>query len=236
MMKPDPRPKDPSDDRRSPAIWLYPKEEIDVEVRLQFHGTGFMTSSIPSYNDTWRIHVDPKPPFNRYSSTYVDDPWVPYLDYDGFRDGEFQRAAGWCIHQKDLLNWQRSHLKEIGFTDAEIDDVNYSYGRMLLERQYKEEFFAIYPQDAAIVDTSVSLTVFPRPDSIYRLWLYFVPMTARAVDLRVPHVKKVERHGFSVIELAYLTDREIPSSGLQQTAQPGRRTMLGHRAGVECRK
>ena len=107
---------------------------------------------------------------------------------------------------------------------------------MLLERQYQEEFFAIYPQEATIVDTSVSLTVVPQPDSIYRLWLYFVPMAAKAVDLKVPHMKKITREGFSVIELAYLTDREIPSGGPQQTAQPGRRTMLGHRAGVECRK
>lgn len=226
-------PKEPGDGHTSPAIWLYPKKEIDVEVALQFNGAGFMTSSTPSYNEKWRIHVDPKMPFNRCSSTYVNDPWVPYLDYDGFRDGEFQRVVGWCIHQKDLIDWQRSHLKEIGFTEAEIDDVNYSYGRMLLERKYKEEFFAIYPQEAAIVDTSVALTVVPRPDSIYRLWLYFVPMAVKAVDLKVPHVKKVEREGFSVVELAYLTDREIPSGGRPPPVPSGQKCLLGHRAGVE---
>ena len=234
MMKQDPRDtQGGGSGGHSPAIWLYPKEEMDAEITLKFHGAGFMTSSVPSYCDKWRIHVNPSPPFQRYSSTYVDDAWQPYLDYDGFRAGEFQREAGWCIAQRHLIDWQHSHLKEIGFTEKEIDDVNYSYGRMLLSRQYKEEFFAIYPQEIAAVDASVSLTVVPKPDSIYRLWLYFVPVAKKIADLRAPHLKPIAREGFSVIELAYLTDREIPTGmpGPGPQSPPRPRCMLAHRAG-----
>jgi hypothetical protein len=218
---------------RSPAIWLYPNTEIDVELTLKFHDAGFMTLSSPGYNDKWRIHIDPTVPFNQYSSTYENDEWVPFLDYDGFRDGKFQQEAGWCIVQEDLLEWQRSHLKKIGFTQNEIDDVNYSYGRMLLERQYKEKYFAIYPQDIAIVDSSVSLEIVPKYDTIYRLWLYFVPVVNKISNLKEPTVTRIERKGFTVIELAYLTDREIPSWMPSHSKSSQRQFMLGNRAGLE---
>jgi hypothetical protein len=226
---------DPDDPRNSkvPAIWLYPGDKMDVELELTFQGDGFMTSSQPSYNDRWRIYVDPSAMFNQYSSTHVNDAWVPYLDYDGFRDGNFQRKSGWCIRQKELLEWQRGQLRELGFSEREVDDANYAYGRMLLSRRYSEEYFAVYPQDTATVETSVSLKVTPTPDSIYRLWLYFVPVATKPLDLESPRLSRVERKGFTVVELAYLTDREIPAAaGLAKKGRP----LLGSRAGVDIRR
>jgi hypothetical protein len=134
-----------------------------------------------------------------------------HLDYDGFRDGEFQIADGWQVSQQDLLHWHHDILHELGFQEHEIDDVNYSYGRMILERKYPEKYLAIYPQETAIVDLSVSLEVDPQPDFVYRLWLYFIP-TDQLLKLPAPRLRPVERRGFSVIELGYLTNREIPES------------------------
>lgn len=205
----DPGLDNPNPGSHCPAIWLYPPDERDVVLSLTFRGDGFMTTSAPAYNDRWRIHVDPSQPFNRYSSTFVDDAWVPHLDYDGFRDGKFQTAEGWCIEQSELLDWQRSTLREIGFLPAEIDEANIDYGRMLLSRKYKQKYFAVYPQVGELVDESVALDVQPRPDTVYRLWLYFVPVTNK-IHLAAPRVPRIERKGFTVVELAYLSDREIP--------------------------
>jgi hypothetical protein len=193
----------------APAIWLFPEEELDVRVRLEFQGEGFMTISTPAYNDEWRIHVDPKVLFGKYTQTYVADRPYTYLDYDGFRDGEFQREAGWYVRKQDLLSWQREMLPELGFSDDEVDDVNYSYGRLLLERRYPQEYFAVYPQGRDIVDQSVRLTVDPAPDAVNRLWLYFVP-TDETPELEEPKVDRVAREGFTVVELGFLSDVEIP--------------------------
>lgn len=195
----------------SPAIWLYPEAETDVEVTLQFHGGGFMYMSTPPYNDRWRIHVDPSMPFNKYSPTYEDSSAYAFLDYDGFRAGSFQRNQGWCIAQRDLLSWQREVLPGFGFTEAEIDDANYGYGRLILDRQYPQRFLAVYPQQQEIVDTSVSLQVQPEPDTMYRLWLYFVPVD-EPISLLEPSIPSIQRTGFTVVELAFLTDLEIPKS------------------------
>jgi hypothetical protein len=209
--KNDPGLDNPNPGSHCPAIWLYPRERCDVVLALDFRGDGFMTTSSPAYNDRWRIHVDPSQPFNRYSSTFVDDPWVPHLDYDGFRDGKFQTTEGWCIEQAELLDWQRSTLRELGFTPAEVDEANIDYGRMLLSRKYKQPLFAVYPQTTELVEQSVALDVQPTPDTVYRLWLYFVPVASRPEGLKAPRVPRIERKGFTVVELAYLSDREIPN-------------------------
>jgi hypothetical protein len=201
----------PINDEGAPAIWIYTDKPQDFLVKLAFAGEGFLTQSTPDYNDGWRIHVDPARPFYKYSLLYGDKTAAAFLDYDGFRGGDFQKQHGWCIKQEDLLGWQRTHLKEIGFTDSEIDDVNFTYGRRLLERRYKAPFFAVYPQTTEIVNTSVALDVTPRPTTVYRLWLYFVPVDAVPPGLQTPRVPKVVRTGVTVVELAYLTDREIPT-------------------------
>jgi hypothetical protein len=181
-----------------------------VEVSLKFHNGGFMVMSTPSYNDGWTIHVDPSDPFNKLSETYGQSPSYPFLDYDGFRAGPFQRETGWCVSQHDLLSWQRDKLGTLGFTEAEIDDVNYTYGRHLLERRYPESHFAVYPQEKKIVDASVSLKVDPTPDTVHRLWLYFVPVK-EPVSLPEPVIPRLTRNGFTAVELGYLTDHEIPA-------------------------
>lgn len=217
----------------SPAIWIYPRDrakEVDVEVDLTFHGVGFMTSSRPNYNEVWRIHIDPKVHFNRFSSTFVDDEWVPYLDYDGFRDGNFQTERGWAVeNDKDkLVLWHRTMLAEYGLTETEIDDITYSYVRMLLDRRYKQRYFLVYPQDQAIIDASVSLRVTPKPDSVSRLWLYFVPVDSVPKALDPPPVRRLTRGDYAVIECAYLTDREIPKEVADRSPAKGNR-LLSHR-------
>jgi hypothetical protein len=220
--------------KSDPAIWLYPERELEAEVELSFHGAGFMTISEPAYNGRWRIHVDPSVPFSKYRQTYVSGATYPYLDYDGFRDGPFQRERGWCVEQAQLLRWQRELLSKLGFTDAEIDDSNYGYGRLLLERRYPERFFAVYPQEQRIVDKSVSLRVEPRPDTVYRLWMYFVPVRDR-LELPSPDVKPVERKGFTVVELGFVSDLEIPDEadddtrGRLQSSLPQGRMLTGVR-------
>lgn len=222
----------------SPAIWIYPQgtEEIDVEVELTFHAAGFMTSSTPSYNGLWRVHIDPKIPYRQYSSTYLDDAWVSFLDYDGFREGSYQTSAGWCVkNEKDaFVRWHRQILAEYGFTETEVDDVVYTYVRMLLDRQYPEKYFLVYPQDKSIVDGSVSLKVTPQPDSVSRLWLYFVPTDEKPKALSAPPIERVKRSAYAVVELAYLTDREIPKDIKHTKAQPGHR-LLGRVGAVPVR-
>jgi hypothetical protein len=220
----------PINDEGAPAIYIYPESEGDYEVKLTFQGRGFMTTAAPDYNDTWRIHVNPNAPYYRYSLIHGDKTKCAFLDYDGFREGDFQTEQGWYVAQRDLFDWQRRQLSELGFLANEIDDANYTYGRRLLERKYSASHFAVYPQTTERVDTSVALQVKPAPKSVYRLWLYFVPVDAPLPNLQAPRLPRIVRDGLTVVELAYLTDREIPGSRMKATERVGQR-MLASRPG-----
>jgi hypothetical protein len=137
--------------------------------------------------------------------------------------------TGRLIAKSDLLAWQRQTLAELGFLENEIDDVNSSYGRGLLEAGYHQTHFAVYPQQGPTVDASVSLTVTPKPDYVYRLWLYFVP-TSHLPTLTPPKLPPIVRRGFTVIELGDLTDQDIPHDELRPHAQGHRFLRARHRS------
>jgi hypothetical protein len=156
------------------------------------------------------IRVDPSRPFFKYTEQFGELGEYTFLDYDGFREGDFQTSAGWYVPKANFLAWQRQTLGELGFLENEIDDVNSSYGRGLLEAGYPQSHFAVYPQQGSTLDASVSLTVTPKPDYVYRLWLYIVP-TNHSPSLTPPNLPPIVRRGFTVIELGDLTDQDIPS-------------------------
>jgi hypothetical protein len=197
----------------APAIWLYPPDEIDVDVTVVFRGDGFMTYSQPAYSSGWHVTVDPTSPFRNCSERYIAGPSFGFLDYDGFRDGRFQRQRGWCIARDELLAWQRRTLPQLGYTESEIEDVNYTYGRLLIERRYPEAYFNVYPQDKEILDACVTLSIDPAPDTVHRLWLYFVPTDERS-ELPAPNLQPISRKGFTVVELGFLSDLEIIDEAL----------------------
>lgn len=139
------------------------------------------------------------------------------------------------VEQKDLLRWQRAQLAELGFRENEIDDVNYSYGRLLLMRGYKERFFLVYPQVKSVIDDSVELRIEPPADSVYRLWLYFVPSDDPPA-MTEPRLASVIRSGFTAVELGFLTDSEIATTPANDadarrdaTASGSRRTLSSPR-------
>jgi hypothetical protein len=193
-----------------PAIWLYPEAECDVEVALTFRGNGFMTVSTPPYQDKWRIHVDPSVPFAKYRERYGFQSRHEFLDYDGIREGPYQTTHGWCIDQANFVNWLVKELASLGFNDAETGSVAYYYGRTFLDHRHPEKYLLIYPQETSIVDQSVVLSVTPTPRSVYRIWFY-LQLSGQKRSLETPYLQKVERDGFVVTEVGFLTQRDLPS-------------------------
>lgn len=193
-----------------PAIWLYPEVECDVDVSLTFHGGGFLIVSTPPYQDKWRIHVDPSIPFARYKERYGFQSYFEFLDYDGIREGPYQFSQGWCVPQNEFMSWLQENLLKLGFTDNEIGSVVYYYGRMLMDNKYPGKYLYIWPQNSQIVDKSVSLTISPTPDSVYRIWFY-LQFSDTPKQPEIPNLDLVVRKGFTVTEVGFLTRRDIPS-------------------------
>ena len=192
-----------------PAIWLYPESKCDVEIALHFQGSGFMTLSNPPYQDRWRIHVDPSIPFARYRERFGSHTHHEFLDYDGLREAPYQMRQGWCLLQTEFIEWQRTSLRDLGCTDSELESLVYCYGRMFLDLKREGTHVCIYPQEKAIVDQSVILEVTPAPSTVNRIW-FFIQLTDGPRPIEPPKLDPIVRNGFTVVEIGYLTARDVP--------------------------
>ena len=193
-----------------PAIWLYPETSCDVEVELSFQGRGFMTDSIPSYNGKWMIAVDTSARYLRYKKQYGSPSEYTFLDYDGFREGPFQRNQGHCISVHDFRNWLSQDLSERGFLENEISDTDYYFGRLLRDKWRTTPNICVYPQEEDIINQSVSMRVVPRPHCVSRLWYWLRPVKEQ-ISIPEPPKTRMKRRGVSVVELGFLSDANIPT-------------------------
>jgi hypothetical protein len=57
----------------------------------------------------------------------------------------------------------------------------------------------------------VELEVVPKPDAVYRLWIYFKQLGANERPrIRPPKLPKIRRKGFHIVELGIVEDHGPP--------------------------
>ncbi len=188
---------DADDIARKPNIYLYPVEETEVSVKLDFAGEGYITTTIPDYGDGWTVTITP--------DGLIDDEY-DFLFYEGVVDAEAQHTHGWLIVQEELESFFRVNLTAYGFRGQEIED----FIEFWVPRLTDKPMYVIYPQLNEDYDNLVALTVEPKPDHILRL-----AYTIRGVDIfdgrllapEMPTASFIvpqEREGFWVTEWGVL--------------------------------
>lgn len=194
-----------------PSIYLYADTKMAINLRLKFKNKGFMTMSIPSYNDGWRVLLDPNAPYYKISLQYnmLNEGAISFLDYDGIRIGEWQEISGWQIKSKEFTKWIKKNIYKIKLNTNEEDDFLYWVSRIVAESIYyknsDELYLNIYPQLTNLINESVALNINPIPDNIWRIWLY-ITTSSKKSELKEPEVPEPLRKGFHIIETGILTD------------------------------
>jgi hypothetical protein len=195
----------------TPSLYLYPEQKQEVVVKLDVRGQGVMTSSIPPYNDGWHTLVDPAQPYSRITLKYAppfDNVPVGFLDYHAIREGDWQEEEGWAVARRDVRTLLSDVLDQIGCNAIEREDYLHIVPRVI-EEKYPNEATRLLalPQVGRIVDDSVGLDVQPKPDSVYRLWIYFKELGAKEkAEVRAPKLPKIRRTGFHVVELGIVEE------------------------------
>lgn len=76
-----------------PNIYLYPEENKELEVRLNFSKGGKVIESIPKYGEGWSVRVN---------KTGKIDSKYDYLFYESEQPNHWQYDTGWEIEKKEL--------------------------------------------------------------------------------------------------------------------------------------
>ena len=170
-----------------PVIYLYPEEEIDVSVKLDYNGNLFCT--YPSYNNGWKVTAQP-------DGTLIDEKGMEYnyLYWEGISDVEYDFSEGFCVKGEDTAEFLEWALDEIGLNRKEANEFIVFWLPKMQENKYNIISF----QTKAYTDNA-KLDIVPSPDTLIRVFMAYKPSDT-LINISEQILSRPERNGFTVIE------------------------------------
>ena len=170
-----------------PVIYLYPEEETEVTVKLDYNGT--LTSTYPAYGDGWTVTAQP-------DGTLTDEKGREYycLFWEGESDAAYDFSTGYCVTGKDTAVFLERALAQLGLTEKEANEFIIYW----LPRMEGNPYNRISFQQERYTDQA-KLTVEPMPDTVLRVFMAFEGLDA-PVEIDPQVLAPVKREGFTVVE------------------------------------
>lgn len=178
---------------RKPVIYLYPQEEMEVDVEINPIGELFFT--YPKYEDGWNVNAKPNGEIIHNEQQYN------YLFWESSQSipiNIVDFSTGSIVAQKDILSFIENTLNEFGFTSKERADF-ITYWIPLLKH---ETNVYIYIKFNDACDEFATLNISPKPDNIGRFYMLWAPVGEHFNNSKMtPQViQPIERNGFTVLE------------------------------------
>ena len=170
-----------------PVVYLYPEEEMEVTVTLDYDGV--LTHTYPAYNGGWTVTASP-------DGTLRDAAGREYycLFWEGAGDAAYDFSRGFCVAGSDTAASLEDALRQLGLTDTEAQEFIIYW----LPRMEGNAYNRIAFQTDAYTDAA-RLTVTPAPDTVLRVFMAWQPLD-KAVDIAPQELTAPERTGFTVVE------------------------------------
>ena len=170
-----------------PVIYLYPEEETDINVRLDFNGT--LTSTYPAYEEGWNVTAQP-------DGTLTDANGREYycLFWEGESHVPYDLSTGFCIAGESTRAFLEESLAQLGLTDKEANEFLIYWLPQMEHNAYNLISF-----QADLYADNAKLTISPAPDSVLRVFMAWKPLE-QAVDIDPQTLTAPERRGFTAVE------------------------------------
>ncbi len=172
---------------RKPNIYIYPAEEINIEVKISFPNVGEIIESIPNYNNGWLVNVKPGGLINNYYGYLFYECKVPDLT---------QKIYGWIIAKDSLQSFFVKNMHSSGFNQKEINDFIEYWIPLLKDFTYYE----IYPQYKTTLEKMSVLEFSIIPENIFRLQYLIKGRDDKNINLPAPQIENAKREGFYIME------------------------------------
>ncbi len=172
---------------RKPVIYLYPEEEAEVTVKLDFDGE--LTSTYPVYRDGWAVTAQP-------DGTLHDETGREYycLFWEGVSDTEYDFSTGFVVRGEETAVFLEKTLAEIGLTEKETNEFIIYWMPQMEHNAYNLISF----QTDVYTDTA-ELKITPEPDSLLRVFMAWKPIE-EPIEIEPQMFELFERTGFTVVE------------------------------------
>ena len=170
-----------------PVIYLYPREETNVDVTLDYDG--HLTCTYPKYTGGWSVTARP-------DGTLTDGAGQSYnyLYWEGEDRNEYDFSRGFCVAGADSAAFLEDALARLGLTRREANEFIVFWLPQLEENPYNLIAF----QTDAYTDHA-RLTVTPEPDTVLRVFMAWKSLDA-PVEIEAQPLTAPTREGFTLVE------------------------------------
>ena len=173
-----------------PIIYIYPENDIDVEVKLGYKD--LLTVSYPKYENGWNVRalkdgtlIDKNTNRELYALYYESNNKVKFnIQEDGF-----------VIKGSDAASFLEEKLEILGLNSKEINEFIIYWLPILESNEYNYIRFASNEE----INENMPLEVSPKPESVIRVLMTFKGLD-KEIDVIPQQLTKVERKGYSVVE------------------------------------
>ncbi len=176
---------------RKPVIYLYPLEQQEVSVNLDYPGDLLIT--YPQYENGWSVIANP-------DGTLInsrDGKEYSYLFWEG-KDRtktEYDMTTGFVVKGVDTTEFLQQILSEIGLTPKECNEFIVYWAPQMIANEYNLIHFAT---DSEYADR-VILNITPTPDSVLRVFMVYKSID-EYLEVKPQIIPSFERNGFTVVE------------------------------------
>ncbi len=181
----------PSDEELTdakPVIYLYPEQEMEVTVRLDYSGR--LTTTYPVYGEGWEVTAMP----DGTLTNKRDGREYAYLFWEGKSKANYDLSKGFVVKGEETREFLQEILPKLGLIPKEYNDFIVYW----LPRMEHNPYNLITFQTSRYTE-SAKLTVTPEPDSLLRVFMAYRPLSA-PVEIEPPVIEPFERNGFTIIE------------------------------------
>ncbi len=172
-----------------PVIYLYPEEETDVNVKLDFNGE--LTFTYPEYPENTGWNVTAMPDGILYDENGLE---YSYLFWEGKSNVQYDMSEGFVVKGEDTVEFLQEKLAYMGLTPKEYNEFIVYWTPRMQNNKYNLISF----QSDVYTDNAV-LEVTPKPDSMLRVFMAFKPLD-EYVEIPEQKLETFERKGFAVVE------------------------------------
>ena len=172
-----------------PVIYLYPTEETEVHVALDYAGE--LTVTYPDYGaDGWHVTASPDGTLTDASGRQYS-----YLFWEGISDTEYDFSNAHCVEGKDTAAFLEEYLPALGLTPREYNEFIVFW----LPKMQNNPYNLIAFQTTAYTDAA-KLNIMPTPDTVIRVFMAYKPLdkAVPTTDHDLPTAPV--REGFTVVE------------------------------------
>ncbi len=184
-----------------PAIYLYPKEKMDINVKV--NAPFGLTHTLPSYpNGGWNVTAFPDGQL-LYNGSFLN-----YLYYESRVPNQAITwpESGYMVEYSQLDAKLNQILTKLGLIEKEKQDFLTYWLKVLPKTNYY--FIAVVPEKT--INTLSTLKITPNPDSLLRVNLLFKPLEA-PMNVNPPSLESISRQGFTVVEWGGIFEKDKDS-------------------------